>query len=327
MRVNVLITGMGQTVGIGIYKALKMSSLDCRIAGSDREPRSAGLYMVDEPLVLPDSLTQPKEYLKQMAAYCRRRHIDILLLGSEAEVRFFAPLAQEFIQETGTFVMVSPASVINWASDKWETYKFLSRQEIPVPATVIPGEADLDSFIEQYGFPLIAKPRLGTASRGFQIIENSAQLRCILGSTTGGMVIQEYLWPDKEEYTVGAFLSAPGQCCGVITMRRELSAGITFRAEVVMDDEIDEFSREVAERSGLIGPCNIQLRKTSRGPVILEINPRFSSSVPIRAYFGFNEPAMAVEQFVLKKPPAPPRIRYGLALRYWEEKYIDKPGV
>lgn len=325
MKVNVLITGMGQVIGIGILKALKNSTLDCSFIGTDCEPKSAGLYMVDKPFVVPSALDNPQEYIKNMAAICKREKVHIIFLGSEPEISIFAPIARDFFNETGTFVMVSPALVIRKFTDKWLTHQFLTAHGFPVPATVIPTERNADSFAAEYGFPLIIKPRIGYASRGVQVVDNLQQLLYSV-KTQKNIILQEYVRPHSQEYTVGAFLTASGNCVGTFALRRELSAGVTFRAEVVQDKTISALCKKIAEKSGLIGPCNIQLIKTDHGPVVLEINPRFSSTVAIRAHFGFNEPAMAVENFIFHKTPTPSPISQGIALRYWEEKYINAVG-
>lgn len=322
MAFNVLITGIGHVLGIGILKALRISPWECRITGADCNPKSAGLYMVDNPIILPGAINNRQEYLKKIAAVCRQEDIHIILLGSEAEMKVFAPIAADFTRETGAFVMVSPADVINTTTDKWLTYEFLSAHGFPTPATIIPENNNWHAFARRYGYPLIIKPREGQSSKGLHIIENKEQL-AFYANTGRNIILQEYVMPDDEEYTVGVFTTAPGQSAGSIVMRRELSGGLTFRAEVVQDEEIGSLCCSVAEKAGVIGPCNIQLRRTAGGPVILEINPRFSSTVSIRAHFGFNEPAMAVARFVLNKVLLPPRVRTGLALRYWEEQYIE----
>lgn len=322
MKVNVLVTGVGQVIGIGIIKALKISGLHCSIIGTDCEPNSAGLHMVDKPFVVPPVVNRLDEYIKSMAVICKKENVQIIFLGSEPEIRAFSRHAKAFGKKTGTFVMVSTPGVIERMTDKWKTYRFLASHNLPVPATILPSGRNTDYFIKKYGFPLIMKPRLGTASRGVRIIDNNEQLMYFT-SAEKNIILQEYLEPENEEYTVGVFLPFPGKSLGAIAARRVLKGGVTFRAEIVADENINVICRKAAEQSGVIGPCNIQLRKTGRGPVIFEINPRFSSTVAVRAHFGFNEPAMAVHQFVLKQIPPAPLVRCGTALRFWEEIYID----
>jgi carbamoyl-phosphate synthase large subunit len=73
-----------------------------------------------------------------------------------------------------------------------------------------------------------------------------------------------------------------------------------------------------------LGPCNVQLRLTDRGPVPFEINARFSSTTSMRACFGYNEVEMALRCYVLGERIALPHPQRGIALRFWEELYLPE---
>ena len=45
----------------------------------------------------------------------------------------------------------------------------------------------------------------------------------------------------------------------------------------------------LAVKINLEGSINVQLRLTEKGPVVFEINPRFSSTVLFRHMFGFKD--------------------------------------
>jgi carbamoyl-phosphate synthase large subunit len=53
--------------------------------------------------------------------------------------------------------------------------------------------------------------------------------------------------------------------------------------------------------------------------VPFEFNTRFSGTTPIRAYFGFNEPELAIRSYFLGETVAAPEIRPGFCVRYVEE--------
>ena len=63
------------------------------------------------------------------------------------------------------------------------------------------------------------------------------------------------------------------------------------------------------------------------GPVPFEFNARFSGTTAVRAYYGFNEPEMAVRSFYLGEEPEEPRIREGMAFRYPEEVFVEGVGA
>ena len=63
------------------------------------------------------------------------------------------------------------------------------------------------------------------------------------------------------------------------------------------------------------------------GPKLLEINPRISSSTSIRAAFGYNESAMAVDYFLERRTPCQPAIRRGEAVRYTDEQIFYEDSL
>lgn len=101
-------------------------------------------------------------------------------------------------------------------------------------------------------------------------------------------IFQELLSTEEHEYTAGVFKSKQGDI-KTITFRRILHGGRTGYGEVVQDSTIDQFLYELAEDIDFSGSINIQFRMTDRGPIIFEINPRFSSTLVFRHKLGFKD--------------------------------------
>ncbi|HEX8679423.1 MAG TPA: GNAT family N-acetyltransferase, partial [Chthoniobacterales bacterium] len=155
-------------------------------------------------------------------------------------------------------------------------------------------------------------------------IESREQLETLRGSDVP-IVVQEYLLPDDEEYSVEVYTLQDGRQAGAISYRRDqLIAGDTYKARVAPHPAAEKEACAVVAALGAKGPCNVQLRVTERGPVTFEINPRFSGGVSIRAHFGFNEVEIALRDLVLHQPVPPLKTRSGLARRYWGESYVDE---
>jgi len=135
-------------------------------------------------------------------------------------------------------------------------------------------------------------------------------------------VVQEYLRPDDEEYTVGA-LVFEGRCEGAVALKRTLRHGNTHTAISDGYTDVETFVCRVVERlPGAFGPINVQLRCTDRGPVIFEFNARFSGTTPLRVELGWNE-VEATLHHVLKGAPLPAaRLRRGLMLRFLSEVFV-----
>jgi carbamoyl-phosphate synthase large subunit len=175
----------------------------------------------------------------------------------------------------------------------------------------------------RHTFPVILKPRHGAGSKNMFVVRDPDHLT-FLSRYVPEAVLQEYLFPDDEEYTVGVYRSLRAGHVGQIVLKRTLGAGLTYKAEVVFDPDIDSVCRRLVESLDLWGPVNVQLRKTARGVRIFEVNPRFSSSAVMRAHFGFNEAELCLRDLVLEETVPTPNVRPGVALRYWDEVYVER---
>lgn len=317
---NVLVTGVGAPLGQSIMKAARRAGLPCRLVATDRHPLSVGFHWADSYYVLPTA--EEPAYLTQLATICLEERVDAILIGSETEMHVLAQAKETFERETGTRIVVSPPEVLRISTDKWETVRFLAAHGLNYPRSALPEEPEeLEALITDAGFPLIVKPRNSSGSKGLFKVQSRPELASVL-QLVQRPVVQEYLQPDDQEYTTAAFVDDVGQPQGTIVIRRELAAGLTYRARVEQNPVVATAAEAVAGALRPLGPCNVQLRLTERGPVPFEINARFSSTTSIRACFGYNEVEMALRCYVLGERITPPRPRQGIALRFWDELYL-----
>lgn len=318
-EIRVLVTGMGNPLGQNIYKALKMSALPLRIWVMDANTFSAGLTWEPDSVLAP--MVRDPGYLDQFEAFLTRNGIDIVFFGTEAEPAALRPHLDALTARTGTTFALDRQAVLDVADDKLLTARALAAAGIDHPRSA-PAEdaAAVAALAEAAGFPLIAKPRKGSAARGLYQFRAPGDLRPDLPPN---YVVQECLLPDDQEYTVGIYRTREGQAVAATVILRELNFGLTYKGVLVRHPGIETYAMEVAAALGATGSVNVQLRLTDRGPVAFEVNPRFSSTTPIRAHFGVNEPELAIRELVLGEALAPVTARPGAVLRHWSEQYLE----
>lgn len=327
MGLAVLVTGAGAPPGVSIMKALRQSALRPRIVATDADPVSVGLFRADAAHVLPRISAGEEEYLRRLSEICARERVVLVCFGSEIEMKRVAPHAQRIERETGARLVVNAPALVDTFQDKWTTFVALRERRLPVPDTVLATDgASVRAFLERHPFPAILKPRHGSGSKNMFVVRTAADLD-LLSRVVPEPVLQEYLLPDDAEYTVGLYRSPRTGTVGQIVFRRSLASGLTYKAEVVLDAEIEAACAAFADAFDPFGPVNLQLRKTADGPRIFEVNLRFSSSAVMRAAFGFNEPELCLRDLVLGERLARPEVRPGWSLRYWDEVYVDSADV
>jgi len=298
-------------------EAVRLAGLRCCIIAADSDPGAPGLYRADVGVVLPRGDTA--EYVDEVVRVCRRYKVDAVLVGSDAEVLTIARAKELVERETGAKVLVSPPEVTAICCDKWITAQFFQTHDLRHPDTFLPPGSGEWAFNGQLAFPVVIKPRFGTGSQDIFIVNDVSELSVFLRRVKDP-IIQEFV--EGDEYTAGLVRTADGEVLGPITMRRELKAGSTYRAWVGEYPDIREEVLRIVDALKPLGPCNVQLRKTKKGVVALEINPRFSSSTVIKARYGLNEPELTLKTLVLAESVAPPKLTRGVALRYWNEVYV-----
>ena len=324
---TILVTGVGDTVGQALVKAARQMALPFRLVGTDRDKFSVGLRWVDAGFIVPHC-SDRAVYLAKLRRICGGEGVQLVLPGSEKELQVLSEHAEVLLRETGAVVVCSPPQVLRVAMDKWETCRFLENAGLRFPRYARSDNPEqVERLMEMAGFPLIAKPVRGTGARGMFMVESRDDLAQALRSRAE-MVLQEYLLPEAEEYSVEVYTLKNGQQAGSLCYRRDqLIAGDTYNACVMPHPAAEAEARAVAAALHTTGPCNVQLRVTARGPVTFEVNPRFSGGVSMRAHFGYNEVEMAVRDLVLNEPVPEPRTSFGRARRFWGEMYFSDNGT
>jgi len=316
------VTGVGDTVGQGLVKAARSSAVPVRVIGTDRAATAVGLAWVDRGYVIPGAGDE-HAYLAAIRRVCRAEAVRLLLPGSETELLVLARNADALQEDTGAIVVASPADAVAVALDKLETVRFLERAGLAFPRYArIDDEEGVRRLVETVGFPLVAKPFRGTGGQGRQDVDGWPMLD-LVRAVRSDIVLQERLVPDDEEYAVSVYSPRHGRPMALAYRREQILAGDTYRALVGSFPDVEAEGLRVAAALGASGPCDVQLRRTSRGPVTFEVNPRFSGGVAIRAHFGFNEVELALRDLVLGETVEGPRARSGRVLRYVEETYQD----
>lgn len=320
---KVAISGVGGGVGQSIIKALSISTLPVEAYAIDVQPLSAGLYRCVEGAVLP--FPERSGGIEVWADWLTTRGIKVLIPGSDHDLLPLAAVRDDWIDRYGCHILISDLDLVQTARDKLKMCERLEREGFPVPKYVADiSEEGALSWAESCGYPIVIKPREGSASKNVNIVNDGEELLFFFRRTPHP-ILQEYLdnAGKVEEFTCAVFVNKAGSPVGTIMAQRDLSGGSTYRAEVKYHPEIHKLLIRIGRCLRPRGPLNVQLRLTPRGPVPFEINMRCSGSSAIRAFFGYNEPEMLLRHFILGEDIAPPQPRHGFVFRYWNEVFLE----
>lgn len=321
---NVLVSGASGIVGYGILRSLKRSGRELRLIGTSMYSDSVAPAFCDIFELAPP--TSDASYMEWLLETIRKHRIDLIVPGIEIDMYTWVEHIPE-IERNGAIALLNNADLIRLCKDKWMFYESLSAAARPC-AIESSLSKEFDTLKSRFGLPFLLKPRRGYGARGIVKVDSADTFLRHQKDIGPTLMAQPIVGNDDEEYTTSAFCDGRGGFHASMTLRRKLSPdGFTEKAEVAASDE---FAGTITDLCGIfrpVGPTNFQFRKCMDGIKLLEINPRVSSSTSIRAAFGYNECAMAVDYFLEHRAPVQPDIRRGRAVRYTEEHMFYEDGI
>ena len=317
-KYNILVTGAGAIIGYGIIQALRKTNFALHIHGMDMFSDAVGQRWCDSFVQCPPA--SDPDYVAFLHDLIRKKQIDLAMFGVEAEVQVLASHASQLPFDFRLLVLNDPG-LIKLAQDKWELNNFLEKHGLNAIPSAVTGDYKL--MVEKLGHPFLLKPRSSSASKGQAEIFSEADFEYWRNKAGKGFMVQEIVGDVDHEYTVGVFGLGQGAFVNPIALRRKLGRdGSTVKAEVVNIPDLVDESHKIMEKLKAVGPTNLQFRLHKNKFYLLEINPRFSSSLSIRAAFGFNEPEMCIEYYLEGQLPAARELRPGKAVRYIADDII-----
>ena len=311
-KLNVLVTGIGAIIGYGILNSLRMTDRKLNIIGMDIYADAVGRHFCDS--FVHAKRADDLGYIDFLVDTIKHHHIDLVFFGTEQEL-YKASDSRLLLAEYMNRLVMNRRDVIDLSKDKLKTHLFLCQQNIEtIPTHVGRTFKDLS---QDLGLPFIIKLRQSYASKGVFRIDDEQDFNYFTRKAFGDYIAQALVGDDNQEYTAAVFGLGTEKVLPPFILRRRLSAeGATSKAVVEHIPDLRDTITHLACLLRPVGPTNFQFRRHNGKYLLLEINPRISSSTSIRAAFGYNEAEMCIRYFYDKGDISNPSMRTGTAIRY-----------
>lgn len=313
---NIFVTGASSLIGYGILKSIRSLEKPHKIIGSTIHKFSIAPAFTDVCIEAP--FCGSEGYIDWFIKVIKEHGIDLVIPSFGEDVIFLANNRKR-IESTGAKVVLNNFELVHLCNDKWEFYKVLKSNNSPhaIPSSL---SADLNELENEFGLPLLLKPRQGNASKGIVKVYKQETFDLHKEGIGRKLMVQPLIGTDDAEFTTGAFCDGNGGYYAIITFKRKLAKkGYSKQVEVFKSEQIEEAVLDICKILKPVGPTNFQFRIHKGAFKLLEINPRFSSSTSMRTAFGYNDALMAIEYYLEGKIPKQPKIKEGKAIRYIED--------
>lgn len=253
--------------------------------------------------------------MDDLNAVVKSNNINLMIPFVDGAIEVAARFASE---HPGCFVPAGSPESVEAMFDKVKANEVFKKNSLAIPEEYNP---------ENPRFPLIAKPRTGSASRGIKILESSDDLNALPDHER--YIIQDYI-PEREEYTVDCYVSRSGETMTAVPrLRIEVAGGEVTTTRTFKSDEVESAARDILRKLDLRGAVTIQfIRDLKTGRLLLmEINPRvgggstcsIAAGAPIARY-------MVDEALGLHIEPSNDWSDGVTAVRYSQDTVFDKNG-
>jgi carbamoyl-phosphate synthase large subunit len=298
---NILFSCIGRRGYIAEYFRSHLSS-DDRIIGTGNTKWTPGFRNCDLAFILPDIVSP--DYIPTLITLCRDQKIDTLLSFSDPDIDVISRHLNEFRSAGVVPVIPSPAAN-KICFDKYQTYLFLKESGFNTPQTYLDFKEAINAIdTGRAAFPLVVKPRYGSASLNLFIARNAKELD-VFFHYAPDMLIQEMV--SGQEYGFDICNDFQGQVLSVVPRRKiAMRSGETDQAETCNDPSLIDLGLRLGEKLGHVGPLDVDLFVRGNEAFILELNPRFGGGYPLSHLAGADFPRLILK--IIKGEPVQPQI-------------------
>ena len=299
---NILFTCAGRRTYLLKYFKEQLGNQG-KIIGADMQMTAPALSAADIRVLVPS--VYDDNYVDVLHNICEQHHVDMLFSLNDLELPILAANKASF-ENAGTKVVVSSPEVIDICFDKLRTCEYVKSLGINVPRTYSNLQSALNALeIGELQFPVVIKPRWGSASIGIEFVNNQEDL-CIMYELikrkTSKGILGEVSQHDKnfiliqekitgKEYGLDVMNDLEGRNVGVaVKQKLSMRAGETDKAVTVDNAELRRIGEVIGTNLAHVGNLDCDILEMDGQYYVLELNPRFGGGFPFSYEAGVNLP-------------------------------------
>ncbi len=279
-----------------------------KVFAADMSSSAPAMVDADKAIIVPS--INDITYIAALKEVIIKNDINAVISLNDLELPILSRNMEE-LSSTGAKIIVSNDNAIDLAFDKIKTFDFLIEIGLNSPKTLTSLSKAKEAIASGvFKFPLVVKPRWGSASIGIDIIDSIEELelafkyqhlklkKSILNISSqddieNAILIQEGMKGD--EYGMDILNDFEGNYIGTF-VRKKLSmrSGETDKAVSIIDERFNVIGKVISEKLRHIGNVDCDVFIVDDELYVLELNPRFGGGYPFSHEAGINIAAMYI---------------------------------
>ena len=279
------------------------------IFAADMEPSAPALADADKAFIVPPIYSE--SYIDILWDICTSVQVDAVISLNDLELPILADNKERF-SNAGITLIIASKEVIDLTFDKLKTALYANEVGLNTPLTYSNLNEAQDAINQKLlRYPVILKPRWGSASIGIEIAHSEEELRLtyqllnlklrrtILAEVSNqapeeAIIIQEYL--NGQEYGVDIINDLNGNYRATIVKRKiSMRSGETDKAITVHNASIDSMGETIGKSLKHVGNLDCDIIQANDAYYLLEMNCRFGGGYPFSHEAGANIPTAYIK--------------------------------
>lgn len=308
MALNILFTCAGRRNYLINYFKEALGN-DGKIFAADMTLSAPAMVDADVAILVPNIYSS--DYIENLKTIIKSYDIKAIISLNDLELPILSKHKDD-LEACGAKVIVSSEEVIEVTFDKLKTFNFIKDIGLETPLTYTTLDAAKNALnTNKIEFPLVVKPRWGSASIGIDFPETIEELelsfklqniklkKSILNAVSEqdidhAILIQEKI--DGQEYGMDIVNDFETNYFGTFAREKySMRGGETDKAISIIDERLEKLGAEIASKLKHVGSLDCDIFVTKDKIYVLELNPRFGGGYPFSHEAGINTAAIYIE--------------------------------
>lgn len=270
------------------------------VFATDMQASAPGMVDADQCYIVPS--VYDDTYIVTIINLIIDHDINAVISLNDLELPILAANKSR-IEATGARLIVSDQEVIDIAFDKIKTNTFLNSIGLKTPLTYTSIDLAINAIESgELQFPLVVKPRWGSASIGLDFPEDLEELKLAFqlqkkrltrsmfstasqSDIENAILIQEKIQGD--EYGLDIVNDLDGNYSGTyVRQKLNMRSGETDKAVSIIDQKFEDLGKTISNNLKHIGNLDCDVFVKGDELYVLELNPRFGGGYPFSHLAG-----------------------------------------